>query len=591
MGIKRVTIKIYDMTCTSCEERIGRALRNLEGVTFTKASYSKSAADIEFDDKICSRSKIEDTIKKAGYSTSKPNKSGDRILGIVFVVIAMVVLSSISLNYDLSEKLSNATYPVLIIVGIISSLHCVGMCGGIMLSQSINVEGSRNKLESIFPAVLYNFGRVVSYTLLGGLIGALGSVISLSTISRAALQIAAGLFMIIMGLNMIGLSWFRVVHIKLPWSACKIKQKSKMPFVVGLLNGLMPCGPLQTMQLFALGTGSVAKGAASMFFFSIGTVPLMLTFGAISGLLSSGSTKKILKFSGILVISLGIVMGGRGLNIMGVTLPSLDFISNNFSDEDTEDLGKDRAKAEIQENVQVVSIKVNAQDYNPATIVVQKNIPVKLVIIGEQITSCNNTIVISAYKIQHQLQKGENIIEFTPTTAGDVKFSCSMGMLSGTIKVVDNLQTASGNEAADSNASYLEDRGESIYGNNLSIVPANILVKKADISGNVQRVKIEGFSYEFKPLVVILNKDVKARMTLDLRYFESPNSEFNIVEEKSGKIIKSFKGKKDIIELEVPTNELKAYGIFKGNRLLAVIEVVSDLKNTDLDNMKKKYIQ
>ena len=82
------------------------------------------------------------------------------------------------------------------------------------------------------------------------------------------------------------------------------------------------------MQLFALGTGSMVKGAASMIFFPIGTVPLMLAFGVVSGLLSKGSTNKLLRFSGILIIFLGIIMGRRGLTIVGVSLPSYNSLTN-----------------------------------------------------------------------------------------------------------------------------------------------------------------------------------------------------------------------------------------------------------------------
>jgi sulfite exporter TauE/SafE len=80
-------------------------------------------------------------------------------------------------------------------------------------------------------------------------------VLSLSLNVKAGLQIFAGLFMIMMGFNMAGFSTFRKFQIRLPHAACKAKNKSGSPFIVGLLNGLMPCGPLQTMQLFALGTG------------------------------------------------------------------------------------------------------------------------------------------------------------------------------------------------------------------------------------------------------------------------------------------------------------------------------------------------
>ena len=126
---------------------------------------------------------------------------------------------------------------------------------------------------------------------------------------------------------MSGYSLFRKFNIKLPWSACSIKKKPKTPFLVGVLNGLMPCGPLQTMQLYALGTGSAYKGALAMLIFSLGTVPLMLTFGALSGLITKGYTKTLLKFSGILVVVLGMVMGTRGLALVGVNIPTTASLS------------------------------------------------------------------------------------------------------------------------------------------------------------------------------------------------------------------------------------------------------------------------
>ena len=92
--------------------------------------------------------------------------------------------------------------------------------------------------------------------------------------------------MVIMGLNLSGFKFFRKFSLRMPSFLSKYKGNFTSPFIVGLLNGFMPCGPLQTMQLFALGTGSAFKGALSMLIFSLGTVPLMLTFGAISGFLS-----------------------------------------------------------------------------------------------------------------------------------------------------------------------------------------------------------------------------------------------------------------------------------------------------------------
>lgn len=175
--------------------------------------------------------------------------------------------------------------------------------------------------------------------------------------------------MLMMGFNMAGFSTFRKFHIKLPNAACKVKNKPRTPFLVGFLNGLMPCGPLQTMQLFALGTGSPVKGAVSMFMFAMGTLPLMLTFGAISGLLSKGYTKKILKFSGVLIIVLGLIMGNRGLALAGVNVNPLSLlISDNggaSNNSGTTTPPSNAGKATMQDGIQVLNMAAVARGYAP----------------------------------------------------------------------------------------------------------------------------------------------------------------------------------------------------------------------------------
>jgi len=163
----------------------------------------------------------------------------------------------------------------------------------------------------------------------------------------------------------------------------------------------MPCGPLQIMQLYTLGTGSAFKGSLSMFAFSLGTVPLMLAFGALSGLISKGYTKTLLKFSGILVVVLGIVMGSRGFALVGINLPSTQTIANTLKGNKTYAFSQ-VSKPTIVDGVQIIE---------------------------------------PSLKIQKNLTSGENIIEFTPTSGKDTNFSCGMGMIRGVIKVVDNIES------------------------------------------------------------------------------------------------------------------------------------------------------
>ncbi|AWI05445.1 heavy metal transport/detoxification protein [Clostridium drakei] len=436
MSIKNIRLKVYNMTCTSCEKSIERTLKRLVGVFNVKANYNEQCVEIEYDSELCSLKDIKNSIHSAGYSTEKSSNLG--IAGILIVVLTIIFIGNSTGGFDMNNMLKGATYFVLFVVGVLTSIHCVGMCGGIMISQSLSNE-STNKFQAIKPALLYNIGRVISYTILGGIIGALGSILSLSIKTQAALQIFAGLFMIIMGFNMAGFGLFRRLQIRLPWNFCYLKNKPKTPLIIGILNGLMPCGPLQTMQLYALGTGSAAKGAISMFIFALGTVPLMLTFGTVSGLLNRGYTKKVLKFSGVLVIVLGLIMGNRGLSLAGVNVAET-IISPLTGNNESLAASYNSTKAVLNDEIQVVNITADGNGYTPNVIYVKKDVPVKWTIDGKQINSCNNVIIVPALNIKKQLDNGENIIEFTPKDK-DINFSCWMGMITGVIRVVDNLDS------------------------------------------------------------------------------------------------------------------------------------------------------
>lgn len=444
MEIKKIKLNVYTMTCNSCEKRIEKEINSLKGVIWVKADFKKGMVEVHYDSHICNVNIIKSAIEKSGYSTSEP--SNRNIIGILIIGFIIWFLSKSTNGFNMEASLSNASYLALFLIGLLTSIHCIGMCGGIMLSQSIGKESS-NKFEAIKPAVLYNLGRVLSYTILGGVVGALGSLFSLSLFFKALIQIIAAVFMIIMGFNLAGFNLFKRFYIKLPWSSCSLKRKSSSPFLVGLLNGFMPCGPLQTMQIYALSTGSAFKGALSMFIFSLGTVPLMLTFGALSGLLSKKYTKNLLRYSGILIIFLGLVMGNRGLALMGINSPlakasSSKILSNN------DNKNSNITKPTIENGVQVVNITADSRGYTPNVLYVQKNTPVKLIIDGKNLNYCNNEIIFPSLNIQKKLESGKNIIEFTPTDK-DINFSCWMGMIRGYIKVVDDIKSADTLKPAD----------------------------------------------------------------------------------------------------------------------------------------------
>ncbi|OPY56841.1 MAG: hypothetical protein A4E55_01934 [Pelotomaculum sp. PtaU1.Bin035] len=236
--------------------------------------------------------------------------------------------------------------------------------------------------------------------------------------------------MIIMGINLLQLfPLLRRLNIRMPlFAAKKLKGNNNYgPFYVGLLSGLMPCGPLQIVQLYAMGTGSVIDGAMAMFVFSVGTAPLLFSFGAASSIINKKYTGKILKVSAALVIFLGLVMVGRGLALSGVMLHSPAALSGAAG------------VARIEGNVQTVVTSIGPDSFPP--IIVQKGIPVKWVLKADakNLNECNKAITIPKFNISKDLKVGDNLVEFTPWEAGDIVYTCWMGMIKSKISVVDDI--------------------------------------------------------------------------------------------------------------------------------------------------------
>ena len=213
--------------------------------------------------------------------------------------------------------------------------------------------------------------------------------------------------------------------------------------IIGLLNGLfIACGPLQAMYVMAAGTGSMIEGAKILFFFGIGTLPVLLGFGYFASLVSSKMTHKILKISGALVILLGLVMVNNGLILTG---NGYDFGSlvSSVGGTDSAVTGSVIAElgnvAVLKEGYQEIRMDVVSSGWSPDKFVLQKDVPVKWIVNGKEITGCNSAIQVPKYGLEFDVIEGEQVIEFTPTEEGTVRWSCWMGMIPGTFIVVDDL--------------------------------------------------------------------------------------------------------------------------------------------------------
>lgn len=515
---KTVTLKIDGMTCINCESKIERELQGTVGITNAKVSYSSGKAEITFDSSMISIEEIVSIIEKLDYKVVKTqegikpkNNNITKILGIVFILLALYVIINYFGGFNIFNVFPQAEegmgYGMLFVIGLLTSLHCVAMCGGINLSQcvpQIPVKGN-GKLSTLRPSILYNLGRVVSYTFVGGIVGALGSVVSFSGTAKGIVQLIAGVFMVIMGLNMLNIfPWLRKLNPRMPKIfARKINEQksSKSPLYVGLLNGLMPCGPLQAMQLYALSTGDPFKGALSMFLFSLGTVPLMFGIGALSSLLSKKFTSKMMTASAVLVTILGVFMFSSGLSLSGFALPTFDIATSESGAQTVN-------KASKVDGVQTVTTQLSSGRYEPIT--VQKGVPVKWIIQAEagDLNGCNNAIVVPKFNIEKQLEAGDNVIEFTPTESGSFAYSCWMGMIRSKITVVDDL--ANNNPADSGNTSTYK-------------IPTD-KVAVAEIKDGIQTVKIDMDENRFSPAVVVMQSGVETTWIINGIRINSGNS-------------------------------------------------------------------
>lgn len=311
---------------------------------------------------------------------------------------------------------SSASYRMLLVTGLFTSIHCISMCGAINLTA---VYGA----DRVLSPLLYNGGRVLSYTLIGCAAGALGSIFQVSQMLSGAVIVIASILMLLMSLSMLGV-------LELPELPCRqYGRGGRNALMIGILNGFMPCGPLQAMQLYALSTGSAWYGGLSMLLFGLGTVPLMTAVGVCISIMKGKWRIRINRIASVLLLFLALSMLDRGLVSMGVDLRSSLHSSGDHEGYQI---------AAVEDGCQVVKTELEYDSFGD--IVVAKDIPVRFIIHADadKITGCNNEVVLSAFDVSQPLSEGDNIICFTPTESGTYSMTCWMGMIHNTIVVVDD---------------------------------------------------------------------------------------------------------------------------------------------------------
>lgn len=451
--INKTTVSIKGMHCRSCEILIEDELKKIHGVKSCDVSHKKGIAEI-YHEEIIEQYSVSNAVKTAGYTLGKDerkllsdNPRDYQELAVIVLVATTAFLIAKSqgwVSFHNSTSSDYSSLPVVFLIGLTAGVStCMALVGGLVLGAAARFSEKHpnaSPFEKFKPHVFFNIGRIASYFVLGGVIGYAGSLFQLSTSVLGILTVSVGMIMLLLGGQLIDISpALKRISITFPKSlsrALGIKDmndseySNKNAAVMGALTFFLPCGFTQAMQLYAMSTGDPLAGALTMGTFAVGTAPGLLGVGGLTSLVKGWFARLFFKTAGVVVILLAVFNIQNGMNLLGV--PSVfGAISSNSGADLTLDTS-------ITNGVQEVRMTQNSSGYSPNSFTVKKDVPVRWIITSEDVNTCAASIVSQKLGVRKVLKLGENIIEFTPTEVGTIRFSCLMGMYNGSFNVVDS---------------------------------------------------------------------------------------------------------------------------------------------------------
>lgn len=449
------------MTCHSCEVLIERQLRKVPGVQKVHVSRAKEEVAVQCAEDVPLET-LQAAVQQGGYTLSfkdtlsngevkRTAESGESAsftapkagytfnrrhieIGAAFLIIVGAYL--LLRQFDILPKglgvSDNMSYGFIFVIGLIAATStCLAVAGGLLLAVAAKHAERYPQLKSwqkFRPHLFFNIGRIASYTLLGGAIGLLGSVVSLPSTVTGIITIGASILMVIIGLQLLGIfPWLNKIKIKMPKvfahklydaSQQHAAASSKVSFLFGASTFFLPCGFTQALQLYVLGKGDALIGALTMLAFALGTLPSLAGIGAFSSFAKGNVQRHFMTFAAVLVVILGVFNLLPGLTLVGasIALPSaaignLEPVALGIADQ------------------QVVSMEVRGLDYFPSAFKIKKGVPVEWNIDGRQAQGCAQILSVPKLGIVEQLPRNQiKTITFTPEETGRISFSCGMGM-------------------------------------------------------------------------------------------------------------------------------------------------------------------
>ena len=345
--MKEQTYFVKGMHCAACEILIEKRLLAIPAVKSVDASLSSNQVTVEYDVQKPDINQLNDIFKKDNYTFFEHERGADAnslktkreqatnvtlfgFASAMVIVAGFLLLDRIGISglLNISSQSSAITFFGFGILAGLSS--CAALVGGMVLSMSkqwhemyASEDGFSKKFQ---PHLMFNIGRILSYAVLGAVLGLIGSRLQLSFGFTALLVIMVSLLMIVLGLQMLEVKGFRRFQFAAPkfitrGIANESNFKGKyMPFVMGAATFFLPCGFTITAQTIALLSGSALQGAMILAFFAFGTAPMLLLIGFSSVKFSAKPHLAMIfsKGAGFLILFFALYNIYNQLNVLGL---------------------------------------------------------------------------------------------------------------------------------------------------------------------------------------------------------------------------------------------------------------------------------
>lgn len=461
-NVKSTTLFVEGMHCSSCEILIEKKLLKQKGIESVDASLKGNRVDLNYiGEKKPEIDELNNSFEKFGYRFSYKKfkfketplfsiKNGALLVNsnkLSSKIKTLAIFASLLVAFFVFEKLqfgrfvavdSNSSLPAFFLLGLVAGLSsCAALIGGLLLSMTKQWNelyiDSESKTEKATPHIMFHVGRIISFGILGGVLGFIGQAISLNNATVFAfLTIVVSVIMFILALQMQGVSWAQKFKFSAPKSLTRYVadesnfQGKYMPLGIGALTFFLPCGFTLIAQTIALASGSFIQGAMIMMFFALGTFPTLLAI-SYSGLIFNtrpNLTARFNQVAGLLIVFFVIYNINSQLNVMN--LPSLSDILTKRDDVIAVEIPTTNAQGE-----QTLNLIAKGFEYIPTgPTTIKSGLSTTLVVDNQGIQGCGAFMAANGlFDNFVALEPGVNNIEIGKPEKGTYKLTCSMGMV------------------------------------------------------------------------------------------------------------------------------------------------------------------